>query len=78
MIGQEVAERVLSFDSAAVRAYAAVVAARRSAGRPIPAADCRIAAIARAKYAAVTTKNTRLRALWVATFDPWSGDGPAP
>ena len=78
MIGQDFAGRVLPFDSAAARAYAAIVAARRSAGRPIPEADCQIAAIARAKYAAVATKNTGLRARGIATFDPWWGDGPAP
>ena len=41
------ANRVLPFDSAAASAYAEIAAARRMMGRPMPEADCQIAAIAR-------------------------------
>ena len=68
------AGRVLPFDSAAARTYAAIAAARRSAGQPILQADCQIAAIARARDAAVTTRNTGDFALCeIAVIDPWTG-----
>ena len=55
MVREDFAGRVLHFDSAANRAYAAIAASRRSAGRPILEADCQIGAIARARDAAVAT-----------------------
>ena len=48
VVREDFAGRVLPFDSAAARAYAAIAASRRSMGRPILEADCQIAAIARA------------------------------
>ena len=53
------ANRVLPFDSAAASAYAEIAAARRAMGRPIPEADCQIAAIARSRGMAVATRNVR-------------------
>lgn len=65
--------RVLPFDRAAARTYAAIAAARRSAGQPILQADCQIAAIARARDAAVATRNTGDFALCeIAVIDPWT------
>ena len=79
VIGQDFAGRVLPFDSAAARVYAAIVAARRSVGQPIPEADCQIAAIVRAKDAAVATRNTGdFEHCGIAVLDPWSGDGRQP
>ena len=79
VIGHDFAGRVLPFDSAAARAYAAIVAARRSTGRPISEADCQTAAIARTKDAAVATRNTSdFEHCGIAVLDPWSGDRPAP
>ena len=79
MVRQDFAGRVLPFDSAAARAYAAIAASRRSAGRPILEADCQIAAIARARDAAIATRNAADFAhCGVAVIDPWSGDRPAP
>ena len=49
--------RILPFDSAAARAYAVIVARRRATGRAVAQADCQIAAIARARSAAVATRN---------------------
>lgn len=46
-LSNRLAGRVLPFDCAAARAYGDIAAARRSLGRPIPEADCQIAAIAR-------------------------------
>jgi hypothetical protein len=59
MITEDFAGRVLPFDSAAAKAYAALAASRRAAGQPIMEADCQIAAIARVRGAAVATRNVR-------------------
>ena len=76
MVGEDFAGRVLPFDSAAARAYAAIAAARRSMGRPILEADCQIAAIARATDAAVATRNgADFEHCGVALIDPWTGRG---
>ncbi len=53
------ADRVLPFDSAAASAYAEIAAAQRAKGRPIPEADCQIAAIARSRGMALATRNVR-------------------
>ena len=79
VVRQDFAGRVLPFDSAAARAYAVIAASRRSAGRPILEADCQIAAIARARNAAIATRNAADFAhCGIAVIDPWSGDRPAP
>ena len=65
--------RILPFDSAATKAYAAIAAERRAAGRPISQFDCQIAAIARAKAAAVATRNTTdFEACGIPLMDPWT------
>ena len=58
ILRDDMAGRILPFDSAAARAYADIAASRRSAGKPISQADCQIAAIARAHNAPVATRNT--------------------
>ncbi|MCY4394786.1 MAG: type II toxin-antitoxin system VapC family toxin [Rhodospirillaceae bacterium] len=79
VIGEDFAGRVLPFDSAAARAYAAIAATRRSAGRPILDADCQIAAIARSRDAAVATRNIGDFAhCGIAVIDPWAEGGSAP
>ena len=79
VIGEDFAGRVLPFDSAAARAYAAIAAARRSAGRLILEADCQIAAIARAREAAVATRNIGDFAhCGIAVIDPWAEGRTAP
>lgn len=57
MFREDFAGRVLPFDSAAAAAYAAVVARRRSVGRPISQFDAQIAAIALSRHAALATRN---------------------
>ena len=59
MLGEAFDNRVLPFDSGAARAYADIAAERRSIGRPVAPADCRIAAIARSRRMAVATRNVR-------------------
>ena len=79
VVREDFAGRVLPFDSAAARAYAAIAASRRSMGRPILEADCQIAAIARASDAAVATRNgADFERCGIALIDPWAGDRPSP
>lgn len=68
----DMAGRVLAFDSVAAEAYATIAASRRAAGRPIAQADCQIAAIARARGAAVATRNTGdFEGCGVDLINPW-------
>ena len=68
------ANRVLPFDSSAARAYAEIAAARRRVGRPIPEADCQIAAIARSRGMVVATRNTRdFEGTGIEISNPWKG-----
>ena len=79
VIGEDFAGRVLPFDSAAARAYATIAATRRSLGRPIPEADCQIAAIARARDAAVATRNAGdFAQCGIDVIDPWTAGPAAP
>jgi len=58
ILREDLAGRILPFDSEAARSYADIAAARRATGRPIAQADCQTAAIARAHAAVVATRNT--------------------
>ena len=79
VVREDFAGRVLPFDSPAARAYAAIATSRRSAGRPILEADCQIAAIARARDAAVATRNgTDFEHCGIAVIDPWAEDRASP
>ena len=73
MLREDFAGRILPFDSAAARAYAAIAATRRAAARPIAQADGQIAAIARSRSMAVATRNTRdFEGVGVDLIDPWN------
>ena len=66
------ANRVLPFDSAAASAYAEIAAARRAMGRPMPQADCQIAAIARSRGMAIVTRNVSdFVDVGIDVIDPW-------
>ena len=74
LIREDFAGRVLPFDSPAARAYAAIAAARRGAGRRVSQADCQIAAIARSRGMAVATRNIRdFEGMGIEVTDPWAG-----
>ncbi len=74
MLYEDFEGRVLPFDSDAARAYAEVASARRASGRPVPTADCQIAAIARSRGMSVATRNVRDFAdMGVELIDPWAG-----
>src|SRR6266700_1466043 len=69
---QDLAGRVLPFDSAAAREYANIAATRRHAGRPMAEADARIAAIARSRGAALATRNVDdFAGCDLEVVDPW-------
>ena len=73
MLGEAFDSRVLPFDSGAARAYADIAAMRRSAGRPVGAADCQIAAIARSSRMALATRNVRdFDDVGIEVVDPWA------
>ena len=73
ILREDFADRILPFDSAAAREYADIAAARRSAGRIVPPADCQIAAIARSRSMAVVTRNVRdFEGIEVEVVDPWT------
>lgn len=73
MLHEDFRDRILPFDREAARAYAAIAAERRAAGRPISQFDCQIAAIARAQGASVATRNTGdYEGCGVELIDPWT------
>ena len=74
-LAEELGRRVLPFDRAAARSFAAIGAARRAAGMPISHADCQIAAIARSWRARVATRNDGdFEHCGIEVVNPW----PAP
>lgn len=67
------AERILSFDSEASRAYGFLAASRRAAGRAISTHDCLIAAIARSHAAGVATRDVGgFQDCGVEVINPWA------
>ena len=69
----EFAGRILPFDEDAARCFAAIVAGRGAAGRPISQFDAMIAAIARSRRAAVATRNTGdFEGCGIRIGDPWA------
>lgn len=65
--------RILPFDSLAAEAYATIAAERRAVGRPISQFDCLIAAIGRARCAAVATRNAKdFEGCGIEIIDPWN------
>ena len=73
MLRDAIENRVLPFDSEAAGAYADIAAARRSSGRPVPPANCQIAAIARSRGMAMATRNVRdFEDIDIEVVDPWA------
>jgi predicted nucleic acid-binding protein len=72
VFAQELAGRVLPFDSAAAQDYAEIAAGRRKSGRPISDPDARIAAIARSRNATIATRNVAdFQGCNLDLIDPW-------
>ncbi len=73
LLGEDLQNRVLDFDSAAANAAAALAAARQVAGRPVDMRDTQIAGIALARRATLATRNVRhFDDLKVPVVDPWT------
>ncbi len=73
MFQEDFAGRVLPFDSAAASSFAAIVADRRSAGRPISQFDAQIAAIALSRRTGLATRNVSdFAGCGLVLSDPWS------
>ena len=73
ILREDLAGRILPFDSDAAQSYAVIAAARRSAGRPIAQADCQIAAIAHSRSAIVATRNTPdFEGCDIDLINPWN------
>ena len=73
ILREDFVDRILPFDSEAAQEYADIAAARRSAGRIVPPADCQVAAIARSRGMAVATRNVRdFEDIQVEVVDPWT------
>lgn len=72
IFNEDLAERVLPFDSDAAVEFAVIVANRRSIGRPISQPDAMIASIARSRGAALATRNVRdFEHCGIDIHDPW-------
>jgi len=72
MVAEDFADRVLAFDGSAAVAFAAIFAERRASGRPISFPDCQIAATARARGAAVATRNIGdFEGCGIDVVNPW-------
>ncbi|KII15434.1 type II toxin-antitoxin system VapC family toxin [Phaeobacter sp. S60] len=73
ILREDLAGRILPFDSDAAQSYATIVAARRAAGRPIAQADCQIASIAHTRGATVATRNTPdFEGCEIDLINPWT------
>lgn len=71
---EDLAGRILPFDSEAARHYADIVAGRRQSGQAISQIDAQIAAIVRAHGARLATRNVRdFTDCGIAIVDPWAG-----
>jgi predicted nucleic acid-binding protein len=70
------AEQVLPFDNAAAEQYALVVSQRDALGLPIDGFDAQIAAICRAREAALATRNLGdFDKTGVEVINPWHAEG---
>jgi predicted nucleic acid-binding protein len=68
------ADRIVSFDIAAARRYASVLAHQEAEGRHPGTADTQIAATALANGMALATRNTKhFEGLGLVLIDPWAG-----
>jgi toxin FitB len=71
-------EQVLPFDRSAAEQYARIVAGRDGIGLPIDGFDAQIAAVCRARGAALATRNLKdFRETRIDLIDPWHPAGTA-
>jgi predicted nucleic acid-binding protein len=74
MFAEDLAGRVLGFDSDAARAFSKIAAHRRALGGPISHADAQIAAITQMRGAKLATRNIGdFEDCGLDAVDPWHG-----
>ena len=75
LIREEFRDRIEPFDVRAAEQYATIVVGRVKKGRPISMADAQIAAICRARSAALATRNTGdFTDTGIDLINPWKAD----
>ena len=73
LFDSDFADRLLSFDASAARAFALLSARRRLAGRPMSQFDAQIAAIVHSRGARLATRNVSdFEGCEIDLRDPWS------
>ena len=73
MFAEDLAGRVLGFESDAARAFSKIAVDRRALGKPVSHADAQIAAIARVRRAALATRNIEdFDDCGIAVVNPWN------
>ena len=73
MFAEDLAGRILGFESDAARMFSKIAVDRRSLGRPVSHADAQIAAIARVRRAALATRNIEdFEDCGVDVVNPWN------
>lgn len=73
MFEEDFAGRCLPFDLLSASHYAAIVASRQRAGRPVATMDAQLAAIARSRGGALATRNVGdFEGCDVELMDPWA------
>jgi toxin FitB len=74
MFAEDLAGRILGFESDAARVFARIAAHRRGLGRPISHADAQIAAIAQTRGAKLATRNIEdFESCGLDVVYPWNG-----
>lgn len=72
LVRHDFRHRVEPFDAGAAEQYATVVSERERTGQPISAADAQVAAISRARTAALATRNTKdFEHSGISLINPW-------
>ena len=74
MFAEDLAGRILGFESDAARVFSKIAAHRRALGKPISHADAQIAAIAQVRGAKLATRNVAdFEDCGLDVIDPWDG-----
>jgi predicted nucleic acid-binding protein len=72
MFAEDLAGRILSFESDSARVFSRIAATRRALGKPISHADAQIAAIAQVRRAKLATRNIAdFQDCGIDVVDPW-------
>jgi len=74
VFAEDLAGRILAFESDAARVFSRIAAHRRALGKPVSHADAQIAAIARVRGAQLATRNVAdFEDCGLDVVDPWDG-----